>query len=356
MTTAVTSTRSKTQNTGAGRQYLLCRAWVGFANNFPFDDFNTLPDEEINSALEGYARQWPREHRTDMKKKFREHRERKKTVLKQLAKRRGQIIDGTSGFRKVGMTERARASRSALVPEAIRVNCKDSRGVQIARLAGWALVPGHEFGELSPSKTMLFAEADAEIAEAVFRATTDHLKEPKFSELGLRFWMVAEQDLNLAERTALRLQRDRVRHAESTDNAGKLHHYIVGEAKLALQDIEEQRLRERATVQGESRAVDPAESRDGGQTGTKDSDSLASDSRLDAIPELNTENGEWVIAVALAKELQTNTSALGTARNNGLKCPLKPRGIDPKGRMWHKHPKNGQIWYLRSSLPSNANP
>lgn len=175
------------------------------------------------------------------------------------------------------------------------------------------------------------------------------------------------------EKHAARLVRlwDDARNAGSADEEGLSRHAkrafeLVSGMQLTLRELNTELRRDaglppnnepmidwlsRAFHVGAPHKTDNlANSGDGEQTDTTDGGSLVSDRRLDAIPDLDTENGEWITAVALANSTETNTGALGTTRGNGLRCTSKQRGIDPKDRIWRKHPNTGGIWYLNSSL------
>ena len=45
--------------------YIFYRLWIGWnpLSSFPFDKFNSLPDDEVATALQVYAEEWCEKHR-----------------------------------------------------------------------------------------------------------------------------------------------------------------------------------------------------------------------------------------------------------------------------------------------------
>ena len=72
--------------------YVFFRCWPGFTEPFPFERFNALPDDELASALDAFAREQLRlpEVRGQIKEKARGRRRRFiEAIMKQSKRRMG---------------------------------------------------------------------------------------------------------------------------------------------------------------------------------------------------------------------------------------------------------------------------
>jgi hypothetical protein len=180
--------------------YVYCRAWLGFSPDFPFDKFNSLADDQVAGALEKHAREWLDEHPADFRDRRRKQRAKRREAIE---RRRGMALNRPG--RWVPNPPAAQSSH----PGPRR---RDSLGVGVFRLAGFANIGEERFGHLSPSRRVFLAEPlDAPIARNLLAALQDWANQATEPEAGkiairdlrIRFGLISPDELSLSERAQI---------------------------------------------------------------------------------------------------------------------------------------------------------
>lgn len=348
--------------------YVFFRTWQDFTKQFPFDDFNSLRDNEICDALNAHALNWLRTNKVEAKSLL---RKKKKELKEKIARRQTQFLSRPSGAR-YSRSSAARLPLPITLLDTIRGSRTNDLACRIACIAGWVHSSLRTFGELSPSRMLVVIRTHQVAANAARTILCERFEEQEYWPLTLRFGCISVDDFTFEQRSVLvaRFMRNVTKLAQASEtNSGQLAtegdiHGIVIEQAADIVPMFNETIVGKLMQEPSDAGQPPAE---GAEAITIADDET---SILAKIPPLDKNNGEWVTAVAVARagralkldinendlsdrEAQKAVRALKTARSANrakVRSPSGDAGSDHNNRCFRADPDDRRaFWYLKST-------
>jgi hypothetical protein len=194
--------------------FVYFRCWPDFSDSFPFEKFNGLPDDDLQSALNEFAEDWLRKSKAEVRQSWLAKRQKRTQAIKQRASQFSNPPNGAPTTHGRRTTRRPRRRPPFFA--------------RVGRYAGWLRkIPIVFEDQIVGPKTWFYVAESRELTDLIVstlanQRSLDYEDHDAEHLLNPRYGIVPADDYNTAEATAIRWSIDKLSAGVATVPYGKI--------------------------------------------------------------------------------------------------------------------------------------